>query len=307
MAIADDVRPAELAATCIIPPEPVARGSKRKGSLEVEEFIDAKRTRRESETGTIDQSTPPRHRRDSGPVGADLKETNLSYDELTHDRSGKATQDSRRKSATQEEKTRGRRLFGGLLNTLNQTHAQPSAQQRRRQEIEQRQQERLQKQKAEDEKQRAEKLSSLRDIRMAEQIVFEEKVMKNRHAKNLQLAHYIRTREKPYIYYLPWKLTRDQEDLIDDQIRKAKESNAREAADFKVRKQDHENRYGLSRRPSVVQGRLSPAPEAEKPEKSPEPAPPPPSAKEAAPQVSKGQYDESGDVLVEAEEDTVIY
>jgi hypothetical protein len=173
------VRPAELAATSILPPEPVARGSKRKGSLEVEEFIDAKRTRRESETETIDQSTPPRHGRDSGPGGADLRETNLSYDEPTHDRSGRPPQDSRRKSATQEEKTRGRRLFGGLLNTLNKTHAQPSAQQRRRQEIEQRQQERLQKQKAEDEKQRAEKLSNLREIRMAEQIVFEEKVVRH--------------------------------------------------------------------------------------------------------------------------------
>jgi hypothetical protein len=74
-----------------------------------------------------------------------------------------------------------------------------------------------------------------------------------------------------------------------------------------VRKHDHENRYGLSRRPSAVQGRLSPGSEVEKPEKSPEPAPRTPSVKEAAPQVSKGQYDESGDVLVEAEEDTVIY
>jgi hypothetical protein len=81
----------------------------------------------------------------------------------------------RRQNATQEEKKRSRRLFGGLLNTLSQ--APSDSQQKRRQEIEKRQQERLKRQHAEDGKKRAGKLAELRKVRMAEQIVFDEEVV----------------------------------------------------------------------------------------------------------------------------------
>lgn len=76
----------------------------------------------------------------------------------------------------QEEKKRGKRLFGGLMSTLSQT-SNTSQQQKRRQEIERRQQDRIQKQRAEDDEKRAEKLEKLRLVRMAEQITFDEEVV----------------------------------------------------------------------------------------------------------------------------------
>jgi hypothetical protein len=78
----------------------------------------------------------------------------------------------RKESNAQEERKRGRRLFGGLLNTLSQSSS--DAQQKKRLEIEKRQQERARLQKAEDESRRAEKLRKLKEVRMREQVKFDE-------------------------------------------------------------------------------------------------------------------------------------
>ena len=81
----------------------------------------------------------------------------------------------RRASASMEEKKRGKRLFGGLLNTLSQTTT--NSQQQRRQEIERRQQEKATHQRAEDSKHREVKLARIREVRQREQIKFEEQVV----------------------------------------------------------------------------------------------------------------------------------
>ncbi|KAM0562269.1 hypothetical protein ACHAPJ_002716 [Fusarium lateritium] len=81
----------------------------------------------------------------------------------------------RRRLATQEEKKRGKRLFGGLLSTLSQTTG--STQQKRRLEIERRQQERLQKQRVEDDKLREEKRARVTEVRKGEQVGFDEEVV----------------------------------------------------------------------------------------------------------------------------------
>ena len=78
----------------------------------------------------------------------------------------------RKKSSVVEEKKRGQRLFGGLLSTLSQST--PNGQQKRRLEIEKRQAEKAQQQKQNDEVQRADKLASLKKIRRAEQIKYDE-------------------------------------------------------------------------------------------------------------------------------------
>jgi hypothetical protein len=78
----------------------------------------------------------------------------------------------RRESNAQEERKRGRRLFGGLLNTLSQSTS--NAQQKKRLEIEKRQQEKARLQKAEDESRRAERLQKLKEVRMREQVKFDE-------------------------------------------------------------------------------------------------------------------------------------
>jgi hypothetical protein len=82
----------------------------------------------------------------------------------------------RRKNFSNEEKKRGQRLFGGLLNTLSQTTA--NSQQKKRLEIERRQQERAQQQRAEDDKRRAEKLAKLNHVRKIQQVKLDEQVVR---------------------------------------------------------------------------------------------------------------------------------
>ncbi|KAH7329113.1 pinin/SDK/memA/ protein conserved region-domain-containing protein [Stachybotrys elegans] len=310
MTSVDDVRPAEQAAPAPEAPQPDHRnedGLKRKASVDTEaDAGDSKRHRREDDP----EGNAIASRRPSGPSG------DLSHD----DTRARSRDDDRRKSAAQEEKKRTKRLFGGLLNTLSQTSSNP--QHKRRQEIERRQQERLQKQKVEDDEKRAHDLSRLRSIRMAEQIVFEEEVMKQRQAKRLDLARFLRTRAEPHLYYLPWKLTRDQKDTIDDQIRDAKAANEEESADFARRKEAHEKRYGLSAQSRTA---LSGAEAQEEPpladakaekDKSTEDGAPSQqdpgtagsgTAKRAVKPADREHADESGDVVVEAGEDMVIY
>lgn len=121
-----------------------------------------------------------------------------------------------------EEKKRGKRLFGGLLSTLSQTTT--NSQQKRRQEIEKRQQEKATKQKIEDDKRRTERLAKLDRIRKIEQVRFDEQVvscflsahasrdlpwlgmddllkltqqMRTRHSNILAMAHSLQTRSEP--------------------------------------------------------------------------------------------------------------
>ncbi|PHH75774.1 hypothetical protein CDD82_4293 [Ophiocordyceps australis] len=152
------------------------------------------------------------------------------------------TPKQRKASVTQEDKKRGQRLFGGLLSTLSQTNS--SSQQRRRQEIERRQLDKLQQQNAEDEKKLAEKRAATERTRLCEQITWEERVMRNRHAKELKLAQFLQTSSRPQIYFLPWRLSRSQEDEIDRQIRDTKARIARELENFKSHKENHVTRHG---------------------------------------------------------------
>ncbi|KAG6082466.1 hypothetical protein E4U16_006036 [Claviceps sp. LM84 group G4] len=216
-----------------------------------------------------------------------------------------------RESAMQEEKKRGKRLFGGLLSTLSQTST--TSQNKRRQEIEQRQQERLQKQREQDDQKRAEKLSKIREARLVEQVDFQEQVMRHRHRKLLALADFLKTKTEPAIYYLPWKRTADQEDIIDDQIRAAKSTTAKEEEEFKALKERHAIRYGLRReshaaRPDTAketQGGETVQQEA--PGRDEEGIPGKVTVEPPKQAAHQDAHDESGDVLVDAEEDMVIY
>jgi hypothetical protein len=113
------------------------------------------------------------------------------------------TSHARRQSTTaaplsrDEEKKRGRRLFGGLLSTLSQTNS--STHQRKRQEIERRQHAKISMQRAEDDKQREAKLDWLRQVRMRAQIDWEERVMHTRHNHLLATARFLYTRTQPRI------------------------------------------------------------------------------------------------------------
>ncbi|KAK4070188.1 uncharacterized protein Triagg1_6609 [Trichoderma aggressivum f. europaeum] len=222
-----------------------------------------------------------------------------------------AANQDRRRQAIQEEKKRGKRLFGGLMSTLSQT-SNTSQQQKRRQEIERRQQDRMQKQRAEDDQKRAEKLEKLHLVRMAEQIVFDEEVMKKKHEKRLAMAKFLRTRAEPAIFYLPWKTTPEQKDTIEDQIQRAKATVEKEVEQFKARKQRHIERYGPPTRQISVtpdEPAATKAPERESPIRSPRHNVDKPHLQErrVSQDLHRGHHDESGDDLEEAEEDMVIY
>ncbi|RSM02240.1 hypothetical protein CEP52_008109 [Fusarium oligoseptatum] len=221
----------------------------------------------------------------------------------SHDNSAAIDAD-RRRLATQEERKRGKRLFGGLLSTLSQTTG--SSQQKRRLEIERRQQERLQKQKLEDDRVRDENRARLTGIRMAEQIVFDEQVMQNKHTKMLATARYLQTTSHPRI-----KIKKNE---IDNQVRQAKATIAQQLEAFAAKKERHARDSGRDRRSS-----------------SPVTAPDPTPASEASVDKARStngsehsgrapekehhhhhhnhhhHHDESADVLEEAEEDMVIY
>ncbi|ROT40494.1 hypothetical protein SODALDRAFT_330217 [Sodiomyces alkalinus F11] len=213
----------------------------------------------------------------------------------------------------EEEKKRGQRLFGGLLSTLSQTSS-TSSQQKRRREIEQRQQERAQKQKAEGERRLSERLAAVNAVRQEEQKPFEEKVMKTRHANLLARAHSLQTKAEPQIYYRPWKLNRKQADTIDEQISAAKAIISREVEELELRKEEYDRRHG-HRRPDNMKRRDEKPTEVVGAADSLASAPPDVHAKaaNASPGHSrKGSHDskdhdESGDIVVEGEEDTVMY
>lgn len=234
-----------------------------------------------------------------------------AQDSRPRDEDPRASTARRAPLSRDEEKKRGKRLFGGLLSTLSQTNS--SSQHKKRREIEQRQQEKAQKQRAEDEKRRTEKLARITAARWKEQIWFDEKVMKTRHANMLAKAQSLRTKAGPSIYYRPWKLTKEQEDEIDDQVQDAKNAIARELEAFKDRKEEHERRHGRARPPTMVQEE----PMTMVTEEQPAEAPPavsadPPAATEhivASPDRDRHEretHDEPGDV-VENDEDMVIY
>ncbi|KAG5922326.1 hypothetical protein E4U61_005434 [Claviceps capensis] len=225
-------------------------------------------------------------------------------------RSSHDTSRQGRESAIQEEKKRGKRLFGGLLSTLSQTST--TSQHKRRQEIERRQQERIQKQREQDDQKRAEKLSKVREARLVEQIDFQEQVMRHRHTKLLALADFLKTKSEPAIYYLPWKRTADQDDIIDDQVRAAKSTMAKEEEEFKALKERHALRYGLRRdshaRPDTTEETQGgETVQRDAPGRDEEAIPGKGTAEPPKPTAHQDAHDESGDVLVVAEEDMVIY
>ncbi|KAI1857015.1 uncharacterized protein JN550_013508 [Neoarthrinium moseri] len=244
------------------------------------------------------------------------------------------TGSERRPSASQEEKKRGQRLFGGLLSTLSQKNS--NSQQKRRQEIERKQREKASQLRAEDDKQRAAKLAELNTVRKREQIKWDEKVMRTKHDHLLATARFLRTRTVPQVYYLPWEPTEDEEDIIKDQIRDAEDLIDSETREFKQRKEQRLKALGITTQEAPA-SESDPAPELQ-PTESPSvdqdentvgktdtdathdvPPQQPDETSETtnrdSAQASKGGHhdhqdkdaDETGDVMVEGDEDTVIY
>ncbi|XXG96565.1 Pre-mRNA-splicing factor ini1 [Hypoxylon texense] len=215
----------------------------------------------------------------------------------------------RRASAIQEEKKRGKRLFGGLLSTLSQTTS--SSQQKRRQEIERRQQAKAHQQRAEDDKHREEKLAKLKAVRKAEQLKFDEQVMKTKHSNMLATARFLQTKSTPKIFYLPWDPTPEQERTIKDQVQEAEDIIDKEVLDFKEHKEQRMKTLGIAAEPpkldpkDIVGSKPDAEPLTDPPQSNPTTNHSPPHT------TGKAGYekepDKADDVMIEEVEDTVIY
>ncbi|KAM3072019.1 hypothetical protein ACMFMG_008485 [Clarireedia jacksonii] len=216
----------------------------------------------------------------------------------------------RRKSSVQEERRRGQRLFGGLLSTLNQSTT--NGQQKRRQEIEARQKERAAQRKAEEANRKKESIANLKAIRVVEQVKFEEQSMRIRHSNMLAMAHFLSTKTEPKLYYLPWELTPNNKADIDAQIADTKALIEREEAEWAERHpKKKEDAEGDSEAKVVSQETMG-EPHTESPSISNVVDPTNDNSEQTTQsEQAKTENDmleeHNGEVVVEAEEDTVIY
>ncbi|OLL23258.1 Pinin 1 [Neolecta irregularis DAH-3] len=142
---------------------------------------------------------------------------------------------SRRRSSIfdgADERKRGQKMFGNLLGTLGKIQRESSSTKakagaNRRAEIEAKLAERLQREKEElaqkEKEQNDEKRREVnREVLLSEQKM-EKGIMQTRHSQLLHQAHFIQTKAEPRLYYLPWKLSSDEDDQIDEQIVRAKD------------------------------------------------------------------------------------
>ncbi|KAI0870264.1 pinin/SDK/memA/ protein conserved region-domain-containing protein [Hypoxylon argillaceum] len=275
----------------------------------------------ESAVDEIQEPTPPNapQKRKASPRGTTedvapkspkrTKVDNEKTDER-HDPRPKSSREistDRREIARQEEKKRGRRLLGGLMNTLSQASA--GSQHRKRQDIERRQQAKSTQQRAEDDRLRMQRLSKLESVRKVEQLKFDEQVMKTKHTDMLAKAHYLQTRAKPKIFYLPYELTRMQEDIIQDQIQQVATIIEKEVSEFRERKEQRLRGLGVVVKPSIpekdeIVGKPHDEPPTDKPQPESTNRPSSRATNKVGPEK---ESDRADDVMIEEDEDTVIY
>ncbi|KAJ5894737.1 hypothetical protein N7495_006428 [Penicillium taxi] len=135
-----------------------------------------------------------------------------------------------RKVGPSDDRDRSRRLFGGLLGTLSGTST--SASQKRRADIQKRQQEKLKSQVDEFDKQRKERRNL---IRRAESPFYAREAMRTRHAQLITSARFIKTYTLPSLLYKPYQLQPADRHLIQEQVKDAEDTIAREVAEFDSR------------------------------------------------------------------------
>ncbi|KAF7117986.1 hypothetical protein CNMCM5793_007355 [Aspergillus hiratsukae] len=140
---------------------------------------------------------------------------------------------SRQANGRDEERKRGQRLFGALLGTLSQRSN--TAAQKRRADIEQKQQDKLKLQDEEYDELKKKKREERAALRKKEQRYYEEESMRTRHSNLLAMAHFLKTKSEPVLYYKPWQLRPEDEDLIRRQIEEAEATISRERAEFEAR------------------------------------------------------------------------
>ncbi|KAB2578964.1 Pinin/SDK/MemA protein [Lasiodiplodia theobromae] len=276
----------------------------------------------------------PQKRRQSSVSEAGSKRPRLSIDDTNNDsQDGPRHQNDsptdrradRRRSGAVEERKRGQRLFGALLGTLSQSSS--TAAQRRRADIDKKQQEKLKLQAQEFDQRKKQRLEELMVVRRREQKKFDEQTMRIRHSNILAQAHFLQTKTEPKLFYKPWELRPEEEDIIKAQVEEAEASIERELAEFERRKQAEEEATPEKEADAEAHKTedMVGSEQANEPPKSPQEQDNAATSDDQVDPVShpdsqenghaakdhdnkaKEHHDDHGEEVLEAEEDTVIY
>ena len=239
-----------------------------------------------------------------------------------------------------DEKKRTQRLFGGLLGGLGQTRPVNSQAAKRRAEQEER---RRQKEQELSERQ-TERLEILNVARTKEQRRVDEANMRIKHENMKAMSSFLTTAAEPKLYFKPWELLPEQEDLINRQREDVDVQIDQELDDFDQVRQSWQNQDSnghphhqdttsahaqiapngtnhtaeSATETAILQDRDQDHVGAADPETEPNPlsvtATETAEEKKAREQAAedddrqrKESIDDTGDIVVEADEDTVIY
>ncbi|KAI4747728.1 hypothetical protein E4T50_01950 [Aureobasidium sp. EXF-12298] len=233
-----------------------------------------------------------------------------------------------------DEKKRTQRLFGGLLGGLGQTRPANSQAAKRRAEQEER---RRQKEQELSERQ-TERLELLNVARRKEQRRVDEASLRIKHESMKAMSNFLATSTEPKLYFKPWELLPEQEDQINRQREDVDVQIDQELDDFdQVRQRwqnedanGHTDHIASTDEQEASSGTNHAAESMTEPTNDqdqgaiadPETEPASMSAiaikstedEQAREQVAddadrqrKESIDDTGDIVVEADEDTVIY
>ncbi|KAI4799162.1 hypothetical protein E4T44_10009 [Aureobasidium sp. EXF-8845] len=136
-----------------------------------------------------------------------------------------------------DEKKRTQRLFGGLLGGLGQTKPANSQAAKRRAEQEER---RRQKEQELSERQ-TERLETLSVARTKEQRRVDEANMRIKHENMKAMSNFLTTETEPKLYFRPWEMLPEQEDQINRQREDVDVQIDQELDDFDQVRQSWQN------------------------------------------------------------------
>ncbi|EEP80040.1 predicted protein [Uncinocarpus reesii 1704] len=179
-----------------------------------------------------------RRRVSSGNVqstGTDASPISQADERVTADRRAEARGGTRRRSGQEEERKRGQRLFGALIGTLSQSSF--TATQKRRADIERKQHAKLKKEEEEYGEETRKRREELMARRKRSQKLYEKESLEVRHSNMRATAHSLKTKAHPVLYYKPWQLRPEDKDIINTQIEETEATIAREIEDFECRNQ----------------------------------------------------------------------
>ncbi|RPA78948.1 hypothetical protein BJ508DRAFT_151258 [Ascobolus immersus RN42] len=161
----------------------------------------------------------------------------------------------RRRVVDAVEKTRNKRLFGGILGTLSKFQSdlekpKVKAGNARRRELEEKAREKLKRGIPVDENRAAKRRTG------PEWRAWEKHCMDQRHTNLRHQARFLKTTTEPHLYYIPWKLTKSNQAQLDKQLAEVEEVIAREIDQLAKK---HEEEEALEKGISLPNRQAEPA------------------------------------------------